>query len=51
MGEELTQQSKQVGLTINKSKTSAMTIHGERSVEIKEEKIERGEKSSSLAPT
>jgi len=43
MGEELTQKSKEVGLTINKSKTSAMTIHGKGSVEI-EERIERGEK-------
>jgi len=44
MGEELTQKSKKVGLTINKSKVSAMTIHGKGSVEIEGERIERGEK-------
>ena len=44
MGEELSRVSKEVGLTINKSKTSTMTIHGEGSVEIEGESIEREEK-------
>jgi len=44
IGEELTQKSKEVGLPINKLKTSAMTIHGQGSVEIEGDRIEREEK-------
>jgi len=43
-GEELTQKSKEVGLPINKLKTSAMTIRGQGSVEIEGDRIEKEEK-------
>ena len=48
MGEALSSVSKNVGLMINKSKTSAMTVHGEGDVQMEEEKIDQVVKSKFL---
>ena len=55
MGEALSSISKEVGLNINKSKTSAMTVHGEGDVQMEGEKIDQVEKfkflGSYITPT